>query len=258
VLLLVAGPIVARAADEPPPLSPPTFTPPSTTPEPTDLPPTSRPAIAAELPAPIELRPMLVIPGVNAPKRVRTRGAPLPTFEPAGPPPGGDGPTLVGPGGPAEFPPDGAARPINPAPAAMGDTLSLETISEPIPDAPKPGAAPASGASTRPASPAARRPSGLLGRFLPAPFSAAGGNQSAITVEPSTDPAAEAALKRRIERQTQETLGDRVRDVEVRIRGRDVSIRARATRFWQRRTVRRTLEGLPSLSGYRPTVEILD
>jgi hypothetical protein len=105
-----------------------------------------------------------------------------------------------------------------------------------------------------------RRPPSILGRFLPAPFAGGRdeGDRSTITIEPSTDPAAEAALKRRIERQIHESLGDRVRDVEVRVVGRDVTIRARATRFWQRRTVRRTLETLPGLAGYRPTVEILE
>jgi hypothetical protein len=100
----------------------------------------------------------------------------------------------------------------------------------------------------------------VLSRFLPAPFatSRSGEPGSAITVEPSTDPAAEAALKRRIERQIHESLGDRVHDVEVRIVGRDVTIRARATRFWQRRTVRRSLETLPGLAGYRPKVEIIE
>ena len=79
-----------------------------------------------------------------------------------------------------------------------------------------------------------------------------------IKVEPSTDPAAEAALKRRIERQIRELLGDRVGDVEVRIVGRDITIRARAVRFWQRRAVRRTLETLPGLAGYRARVEMGD
>jgi hypothetical protein len=97
--------------------------------------------------------------------------------------------------------------------------------------------------------------------MLPAPLSSLRADDrttSGITVEPSTDPAAEAALKRRIERQIHESLGDRARDVEVRILGRDVTIRARATRFWQRRTVRRSLESLPGLSGYRATIDLLD
>jgi hypothetical protein len=84
------------------------------------------------------------------------------------------------------------------------------------------------------------------------------GDESAISAEPSTDPAAEAALKRRIERQIHDALGERAQDVEVRIVGRDVTVRARALHFWQRRTVRRTIESLPGLTGYRHSVEILD
>jgi hypothetical protein len=80
--------------------------------------------------------------------------------------------------------------------------------------------------------------------------------RSAITVEPRTDPAADAALKRRLERQIQESLGDRVRSVEVRVVGREVTILAKTTRFWQRRTVRRALETLPGLNGYHATVQV--
>jgi hypothetical protein len=124
-------------------------------------------------------------------------------------------------------------------------------------------AASASTPSEAPASqPAPRRPSSFFGRFLPAPLSLSAirgdNDRSAITVEPSTDPASEAALKRRIERQIHDSLGDRVRDVEVRVVGPEVAVRARATRFWQRRAVRRALESLPGLAGYRHTIELLD
>jgi hypothetical protein len=138
----------------------------------------------------------------------------------------------------------------------MGQPLPLEAIPGPAPNALKPGTATAS----RPAPPTPRRSPSILGRFLPAPFSVVRGGEdpSTITVEPSTDPAAEAALKRRIERQIRESLADRVGEVDVRVVGRDVTIRARATRFWQRRTVRRTLETLPGLAGYRPRIEMLE
>jgi hypothetical protein len=65
-------------------------------------------------------------------------------------------------------------------------------------------------------------------------------------------------VKRKIEEQIRESLGDRVRSVEVRVRGRNVLIVARATRFWQKRPVRRSLETLPVLSGYRARVELED
>jgi len=145
--------------------------------------------------------------------------------------------------------------------------LPLESVAEPgatvsrpeerqSPSAVNPSTTPES----RPGPPVPRRPPSRFGRLLPSPFSAGRGDndQSAITVEPSTDPASEAALKRRIERQIHESLADRVHDVEVRVVGPEVTIRAKATRFWQRRTVRRSLESLPGLAGYRHKVEILD
>jgi hypothetical protein len=77
-------------------------------------------------------------------------------------------------------------------------------------------------------------------------------------VEPRSDPAAEAAIRSRVQKQIQQVVGDRVRSVEVRVSGRNVLIRAQAARFWQRRGVRRSLEGLSMPSGYRARVEILD
>jgi hypothetical protein len=68
----------------------------------------------------------------------------------------------------------------------------------------------------------------------------------------------DAAVKRGIEKQIRETLGDRVRAVEVRVSGRNVLIVAAATRFWQRRAVRRSLETLPILEGYRARIELDD
>jgi hypothetical protein len=94
-------------------------------------------------------------------------------------------------------------------------------------------------------------PSFIPGRNVPSP-------RSTITVEPRTDPAADAALKRRLERQVALALGDRARSVEVRVVGRDVTIHAGSVKFWQRRNVRRTLETLPGLKGYHATVEVDD
>jgi hypothetical protein len=114
------------------------------------------------------------------------------------------------------------------------------------------------GAASRPAP--ARGSTTMLGRFL-GPLGSTeetAGPGSSITVEPRSDPAAEAAIKRRIEKQVQEVVGDRVRSVEVRVAGRSVIIRAHATRFWQRRAVRRSLETMPLPSGYRSRVEMLD
>lgn len=100
----------------------------------------------------------------------------------------------------------------------------------------------------------------MLGRFL-GPLGSSeetAGPRSSIAVEPRSDPAAEASVKRRIEKQVQEVVGDRVRSVEVRVAGRSVVIRAQAARFWQRRAVRRSLETMPLPSGYRSRVDMLD
>jgi hypothetical protein len=61
-----------------------------------------------------------------------------------------------------------------------------------------------------------------------------------------------------VEKQIQETLGDRVRSVEVRVSGKAVAIRAQAAHFWLRRSVRRSLEGLSLPAGYRARVEAVD
>jgi hypothetical protein len=128
------------------------------------------------------------------------------------------------------------------------------------PPAPATNPGPTAPVETRPAPSAAPRATSRLGRYLASPFTTGrpGPESSAITVEPSSDPAAEAALKRRLERQIHDAVGDKVHEAEVRVVGRDVTIRARGVRFWQRRSVRRTLESLPGLAGYRPTIEVVD
>jgi hypothetical protein len=73
-----------------------------------------------------------------------------------------------------------------------------------------------------------------------------------------TEPAADAAVKRRIEQQIRDAMGDRLRSVEVRVTGRNVLIVARPSRFWQKRSIRRTLETLPSLSGLQARIEIAE
>jgi hypothetical protein len=74
--------------------------------------------------------------------------------------------------------------------------------------------------------------------------------------ESDRDADADTAAKRRIERQIRETLGDRVRSFEVHITGRNVMIVAQPSRFWLRRSVRRSLETLPALQGYRARIEL--
>ena len=73
---------------------------------------------------------------------------------------------------------------------------------------------------------------------------------------PGPTPPPRPPIKRRIEKQVEQTLGDRVRSVEVRVTGRTVVFRADASRFWYRRSVRRSLETMPLPSGYRARVEV--
>ena len=87
------------------------------------------------------------------------------------------------------------------------------------------------GSASSPSRPSPSRPSTtVFGRFLgPKGLGAdAADPGSSISVEPRSDPAAEAAVKRRIEKQVEQTLGDRVRSVEVRVSGRTVVFRAQA------------------------------
>ena len=257
VLLLGAG-LAAGAEDSPPLTAPVLIAPGSGSPAPAPEP--SRPASGG---------PILVVPGVTTP--VRSRPSPRTRAGDSTPAPAVNGssgelPALIGPGGTIE------PRPIGALPRPSSSTLSLETVpgSEPIlstpapmrPNPPHSAVRPERPVSTpsRTPTPTPRRPSGLLGRVLTPPSFLTGRSpaepRSPITVEPRTDPAADARAQRRVEREIQESLGDRVRSVEVRVVGREVTILAKTTRFWQRRNIRRSLETLSSLSGYRATIEV--
>ncbi|MGO8903317.1 MAG: hypothetical protein ACLQU5_34015 [Isosphaeraceae bacterium] len=157
--------------------------------------------------------------------------------------------------------------------------LTLESIPDEPPDelgserlpadrsaAPRPPRASSARPPSEPSAPAASRPapprssSTMFGRLLGPKGSSdePAGPRSSISVEPRSDPAADAAVKRRIEKQVQQAVGDRVRSVEIRVSGRSVVIRAQPARFWQRRGVRRSLETMPLPSGYRARVEMID
>lgn len=184
-------------------------------------------------------RPFLVIPGVTAPPSRRT----------------------------AQKPAADAASPALDAPVVEPD---VQLRLEPIADDPAPGKAararaarlgpdvdreagaaePAKGAAV-----AEDRGASPLGRLLGG--GAIKGNRDALSVESTGDPAVEAAVKRRVERQVAEAVGNRVSDVKVRVSGRGVTIHARATRVWYRWWARRTLEALSMPAGYRGKV-VLD
>jgi hypothetical protein len=106
---------------------------------------------------------------------------------------------------------------------------------------------------------------GLFGRFFapttsnpPKTESQNPQSKTRVKVDPQPDPTTDAATKQKIEREIRDSLGDRLRSVEVRVSGRNVLIVAKASRFWQKRTVRRSLETLPGLAGYRARVDIIE
>lgn len=114
--------------------------------------------------------------------------------------------------------------------------------------------------------PTPRRPPGLFGRLfgpppapLPPPRESSRAEDKARTkresdAESSLDP--DVVARRRIERQVRATLGDKVRSFDVSVTGRNVVIVAQPSRFWLRRAVRRSLETLPALQGYRARIEV--
>jgi hypothetical protein len=106
----------------------------------------------------------------------------------------------------------------------------------------------------------------MLGRFFPPPRAQSrnraqtksAGEKTRQKAEDQPEPVTDSSVKKKIEKQIRDTLGDRVRSVEVRVSGRNVLVVARATRFWQKRTVRRVLETLPALDGYRARIDLDD
>ncbi|WP_337173153.1 hypothetical protein [Paludisphaera sp.] len=187
---------------------------------------------AVERPRPTGLAPsgpLLVIPGVTAPPSRRT------SLKPAAEP----------------------ARPALDAPVVEPDIhLRLEPIADDPASDGSARARPARPAPDRepPAEPPTGRVMSPLGRLLGTPTNA--GDRDALSIESSGDPAVEAAVKRRVEKQVAEALGGRVEDVDVRVSGRAVTIRARASRLWYRWSARRALEALPMPAGYRARVTL--
>lgn len=122
-------------------------------------------------------------------------------------------------------------------------------------DDPQPGDSPK--ADPEPPRPAPPRRFRLFGRRPPRERVEEAPRDTKPT-EPRSDPAADAAAKRLLERRVAEVAGDKVRDVEVLVVDRRVVIRARVTRFWQRRAARRAIESLPELAGYRASVDLAE
>jgi hypothetical protein len=106
---------------------------------------------------------------------------------------------------------------------------------------------------------------GVIGRMIGQPPAAPRRNLSRDSDganRPQGDGRAKAAtnadVKRQVERQIRETLGDKVQSVQVRVSGKNVLIVAKPAWFWQKRAVRRTLESLSVLDGYRVKVDLGD
>ncbi len=211
-------------AQEPPALEPPleatTDAPSGTPPEP---PPVERPRPSAPPPS----RPFLVIPGVTVPSSR-----------------------------PSERKPPADAPDVAPALDAPIVAPDIHLRLEPIPDAPtsrsgeraaEPRQAPDRGATPGPSS-AEATTRGPAAAFERRPAAAEGPGESI------DDPAVEAAVKRRVEKQAAEALDGRLADLKVRVYGRTIQIHALMTRFWYRWGARRTLEALPMPAGYRARV----
>ncbi len=260
VSLLLAFSGIATAADALPPLTGPVVNSPANPPNPAP-----KPATTVTAPPRPETGPVLVIPGVTAPSRSRTspRTVSPPQLEPEAP---REIPSLDIPKELLEPTPSLNAREIPSQPMTRS---SSPPILESTPVGPQDRARPTVTPSRTmvqpsgptPAPPPPRRPTGFLSRLFPStttPTRSAESPRGSVTVEPRADPATDASLQRRIERQVRDAAGDRLRSYEVHVVDRNVTIRARAARFWQKRAIRHTLETLPGLQGYRTVVNMVD
>ncbi len=266
--MAISGASLASGQDLPP-LNAPAEAPPAASPAPSPSPSPSPSPKPRPSPAPASALSTRRPSGFPSPPRtvVRTPApAPaVPRFEPAGPSSLPEGPPPLD--GPSEMP--AADRPTARSPFAPGEStipggppaLTLEPGSAdevgPLDLDPLPGekAIREGRIEPSPRPEAAKRPKRFgLFPFLNPPTArnrAATAPESSISVEPRTDPAADATLKRKLEDKVRQAVAGKARDIEVRVVDRNVYVRARVDRIWNRRSVRRTIEGLPALAGYR-------
>lgn len=215
-----------------------------------------------DLAAPTDVPPVVEAPDSGPefradPKPPISRSAPLPPPEATA-----DGPTLLGPVE-MQAPSPGGTSPGRPSPGGGGSRpLTLETVPpeglgpefrEMPAEPPSRSGRGASGPKTLMRS---RKPGKGQAVLAPKGRGRGGDSDESVIIESKSDPAADAALKRRLERQIRQALGDRVRSVEVLVVDRRVVIQAKTARFWQRRAVRKSIEGLPDLVGYRSTIYV--
>jgi hypothetical protein len=223
------------------------------------------PTPAADVPAVVPLAP--AAPPLEGPRTAAatptepTTDLPPLAVELDAPLPDAEGPALSGPAD--SSPPH--------APETPPGVLHMEVIPDevgaldpglrPLPDAPPSRATrprvPDDEPMDRDDDPPQRRRR-LLGLLGPRPES----RNRALRVPPEpgaardSDPAAEAALRRRLEREIRNAAGRHLRSVDVVVIDRKVIIRAHVDRLWNRRGVRRTIENLPALAGYDARVEV--
>lgn len=258
-LMVAACAFTAGGEDDLPPLSAPIdVTIPAETPEPAPPP---RTKSAAE-----SRRPVLMVPGLPRPRSGVVAPVSKPAAEPAD---AGELPkleTIDDELPPLDGPVDATAEPVESQEALPGLDLS-DGAPPPLNLEPESAdeestllkASPKKNARPKPPQQLAprRRLFGLLPPLRRRNESrpAAG---SKIEFDPRSDPAADAALKRRVERLIRDSAGPHVRSAEVSVVDRSIVIRARADRFYNRRAVKRQLESLPGLAGYDTRVDIIE
>lgn len=269
-LLVAASAFTAGGEDDLPPLtSPLDITLPAETPAPQPkAQPKSKPKTAAEL-----RRPVLMVPGLPRPKpRVVApvakaaepvdSGEEMPQLEPIAESLDEGLPPLDGPADAAMLPaPSESSIDTMPRLEDSSDgppPLTLEAESADAETTPGRPISKKAGTDTNDVRRAPRRR--LFGLLPPSRNrnEARTTDGSKIEFDPRSDPAADAALKRRVERVIRETAGPHVRSAEVSVVDRSIIIRARADRFYNRRAVKRQLESLPGLAGYNTRVDIVE
>jgi len=243
VSMAVGGPATG-ADDDPPPLLPPV----GIDPDPS--------AAAPAEPAPTRPAPIVIR---SQPGPVRPRGGPRPSADPppllppvvapADAPFGTLPEILVDPPAPAIGP---ALRP--PVDRIGDEPVVLERADRVDRDDPP---------SPAPSPPPPPRRRGLLSTLIPGRRGASIESHPAPppprrpTGEgPLPDPVADAALRAEIEQAIRRSEGDRLSGLEVLLVDRRVHVRARASRFWQKKAVRRSIEAHPAIAGFRATVEV--
>jgi hypothetical protein len=275
-------PLLEGPASEPSPPKNSAAEAPRPTPPPTTTPAPPRGAVASPV------GPTLAIPGVTVPSP-RLGAATGPAIPPPSrpstsstPPTDALAPSLAGPSNlDSPFRPTDAPRAQDvPSAASLAPVpLSLEPLDDdPAPALDRPrsrspresqgrrsGSSPTDESDSALANPrpTPRRMPGFLGRVLGQPPAGSSRNSArssdgASRTKTKSEPESDAVVQRRIEQQIRSTLGDKVQSIQVRVSGRNVLIVGRATRFWQKRGVYRSLESLPGLAGYRAQIDLDD